>query len=761
MIQRLISIKNVGRFKNCCAAGDVTFRRYTLIFAENGRGKTTLCAILRSLMINTPAIILGRKTLGSNENPDIRLLTDTGALAFRDGAWSATLANVSVFDGTYVSENVFAGDVVDATHRRNLYRVIIGAQGVTLAQFLNDIDEQIKDKNAQIRENRAALQRYLPSGMTQESFLALPGDPQIETKIAAKEQELLSVQRADELKQRPELASVALPAFPPEFAQVLATTLTNVSADAERRVAEHILHHQMREHGEAWLAEGLNYVVADECPFCGRSLENVDILPLYRSFFDKEYHGLRDRVAALAGRVNSALGERVSAGIEQTILQNESRIEFWRQYCDLTAPVLTDTAGRASLIASLRGEALRLLEAKRTAPLDSVAPDAGFTKALADFEVLRTSLTAYNTTVAAANATIGARKRSTEYANAGGLRNAVAALTAQRTRHADENARDLCAAAERLQSEKSGLEAEKGRVRAQLDVHTAEVITRYGSSINRYLEKTNAGFRITTPSHTYRGGSPNTSYQIVINNSHVELGDSETPPNRPSFKNTLSAGDRSALALAFFLAQLELDPERTSKIVVLDDPFTSQDAFRRNHTIHQIVKCGEACEQVIVLSHEAGFLHQVWSRLDPATRKTLQLARVGEENTTIAEWDVELAVRARFQADIEALQRFFASAEGNRLDVVQKLRPVLEGYCRNVCPTQFGEEEMLGSMIGKVRAAGAAHSLSGIVEDLEEINTYSRRYHHADNPNAASEPIDDGELQGYVRRTLRLVGCLL
>ena len=51
MLQRIVSIKSVGRFKRCVAAGDVTFRRYTVIF-ENGRGKTTLCAILRSLFKN-------------------------------------------------------------------------------------------------------------------------------------------------------------------------------------------------------------------------------------------------------------------------------------------------------------------------------------------------------------------------------------------------------------------------------------------------------------------------------------------------------------------------------------------------------------------------------------------------------------------------------------------------------------------------------------------------------------------------------------
>jgi hypothetical protein len=42
----------------------------------------------------------------------------------------------------------------------------------------------------------------------------------------------------------------------------------------------------------------------------------------------------------------------------------------------------------------------------------------------------------------------------------------------------------------------------------------------------------------------------------------VVLGDSRTPIDRPSFKNTLSAGDRAMLALAFFLAHLEREPDR-------------------------------------------------------------------------------------------------------------------------------------------------------------------------------------------------------
>jgi tetratricopeptide (TPR) repeat protein len=139
----------------------------------------------------------------------------------------------------------------------------------------------------------------------------------------------------------------------------------------------------------------------------------------------------------------------------------------------------------------------------------------------------------------------------------------------------------------------------------------------------------------------------------------------------------------------------------------------------------------------------------------------LQLARVGEENTTIAEWDIEKAVQARFHADIDTLQRFFSLGDGERMNVIQKIRPVLEGYCRNLYPTQFGEQEMMGGIVRKIRDAGAAHPLFPIVEDLDELNMYCRRYHHSENPNAATEPIDEAELQGYVKRTLKLVGCLL
>lgn len=277
MLQRIVAIKNIGRFRKCSPVDDVMFRRFTLVFAENGRGKTTLCAILRSLLTNIPAYVLGRATLGSIEAPEVQLLTSAGNIAFRRSAWTTQFSNIAIFDGTYVSENVFAGDVVDTEQRRNLYRVIIGAEGVTLAGRIVEIDNAIASKNREIRDARARIQQHAPTGITLEAFLALAEDAEIDGKIAAKEQELQGVQRAAQLQQRAGLSALSAPTFPPAFAQLLGKTFANVAEDAERLVGKHIARHKMQGRGERWLTEGLRYVTDDSRPFCAQGLTRVEL----------------------------------------------------------------------------------------------------------------------------------------------------------------------------------------------------------------------------------------------------------------------------------------------------------------------------------------------------------------------------------------------------------------------------------------------------------------------------------------------------
>ena len=62
MLKKFVTIKNVSRFKNFSARGDIELKRLSLLFAENGRGKTTLCAVLRSLQSGVGAHVIGRTT---------------------------------------------------------------------------------------------------------------------------------------------------------------------------------------------------------------------------------------------------------------------------------------------------------------------------------------------------------------------------------------------------------------------------------------------------------------------------------------------------------------------------------------------------------------------------------------------------------------------------------------------------------------------------------------------------------------------------
>jgi hypothetical protein len=61
------------------------------------------------------------------------MLLEAGKATFRNGAWSLSEPEFLVFDGVFIAENVFAGDVVGLEQRRNLYRVIVGKEGVGLA----------------------------------------------------------------------------------------------------------------------------------------------------------------------------------------------------------------------------------------------------------------------------------------------------------------------------------------------------------------------------------------------------------------------------------------------------------------------------------------------------------------------------------------------------------------------------------------------------------------------------------------------------
>jgi wobble nucleotide-excising tRNase len=221
-------------------------------------------------------------------------------------------------------------------------------------------------------------------------------------------------------------------------------------------------------------------------------------------------------------------------------------------------------------------------------------------------------------------------------------------------------------------------------------------------------------------------------------------------------QDTLSGGDRSALALSLFMTQLERAVSQPDIAVILDDPFQSQDTFRKHATAHQIKRAGEQCGQVIVLSHDPAFIKLVWDKLPPSERKALRLTSLGRA-TGLVPHDVDEHLKPEHQTRIDMIQRYVNEGASNPRDVAQKLRPTLEGYCKIVCPGEFPDTLMVGEICKRVRDAGPAHTLYDLLDELEELNDYAKNYHHATNEDHASFPIVEGELRGYGIRILEIM----
>jgi wobble nucleotide-excising tRNase len=669
------------------------------------------------------------------------------------------MPQILIFDSTFVAENVHAGDVVELEQKRNLYRVIIGQDGVGLAAEDARLATESREKTTAITAAAKGLQTHLPAEMKLEEFLKLAADADIDTKIAEQTRNVEALRQAEQLKNRAALTEFALPALPESIAATLTRTVEDIAEDAEMQVAAHLAAHQMTDHGEAWLAEGTPFITDGTCPYCGQSLEGLPLIAAYRSLFSKAYSQLKIDITALRAIVERDFGDKATGQLTTQAATNTAAMEFWRHYCTVASDGLLEMpAALVPALSGLKAAMLDLLDRKAQAPLEAIdlTTDSGFLEHAAAFDLAWASLIAINAAISAANATIAAKKAATAGGDINAAVTALNRLSAIKKRH-DTAVADACTAYGKLEAEKAALELQKAAARTKLQDHSDKVVKPYERRINALLGDFNAGFSIDETGYAYPAGLPTSSYQLVINGTAIDVGDGKTALSKPSFKNTLSAGDRTTLALAFFLAHLERDPDRANRIVVFDDPFNSQDAFRRHQTIYEIKKACEWCAQVFVLSHDAAFLRQVWDKCPDDQRIAIQITDHLALGSKIGSCNLEEACKGRVASEIDDLLSFFNTGAGKTHDVAKKMRVVLETYCRATYPNCFDAADMLGTIVGKIRAAGDQHPAYPLLDDLDQINDYTRDFHHGDDPtDGTAEQFDPTEMRGYVRRTLKI-----
>ena len=496
MLRKIISVRNVGRFRNSAAAGNPELSRYTLISGANGFGKTTLCAVLRSLKTGDPVHIAGRRTLGVEESSTIELLLPGGQTRFDGTAWSAPYPSLAIFDGVFVAENVHSGEVVAIDHRRNLYHIIIGEEGVRLAEEDANLAGQSREKTGQITATGKAIQPHFPAGMRLDAFLDLPPDLEIDARIAEQERTVEAVRQAQRVINRLPLFEIELPTLPDEFAPLLDRTIDDIAQDAETRLAEHFAAHGMEADGSNWIAEGLEHADRETCPFCGQDIGGLSLIAAYRTVFSERYKNLREEITAMRSRISEKFADAAIGRLSLRAQQNNGAIEFWSRYCTFDPVPLTVTDDIQDAIRALGRAATALLDRKGRAPLERIEWDDTFLAAAASYEIAHAKARQITDSIRAVNARITAKKEETGAADVQTAETELARRRAVKVRHGGLVA-GLCARYVQLIEEKSAIDRRKGEIRAELDSHTGRVMRPYEQHINRHLDAFNAGFRIT------------------------------------------------------------------------------------------------------------------------------------------------------------------------------------------------------------------------------------------------------------------------
>lgn len=770
MIQKLRLLRSIGQFDAVSAGANFDFRKLTLVYAENARGKTTLAAIMRSLATGESLPITERRRLGATNTPEA-IIECTGGpppAMFQNGAWTRTCADVLVFDDAFVDKNVYSGMDVAAEHRQNLHELILGATGVALARRVDDIAADIRDHNRVLREKSDAIPLADRHGLSLDDFCRLAAHTNIDDAIRSAEEWLRALQNVEAVRTTPEFSALALPAV--DFAAVgtlLGRTVADLDTAAVQAVKEHFAAHG--EGAEGWVGmgmrmgpQGATLTLEADCPFCDQPLAESELFGHYRAYFGQAYTQLQADLAAVVIGIESALKGDALAGFERQVRTATERSAFWSPLT--TIPEVTiDSTAIATAWQQARDAVLAAIRSKRADPLIAATLNDDAQAKIRAYQAAAETVAAASVSLTECNEAI---RRVKEAARTGSPTTAEAELKRLRATKARHTPANITACREYVDAEAAKESAEADKVSAQqaLDAHRATAFPNTQTAINTYLSRLGAGFTLfhITPQPT--PGRPSCVYRLLINGHEVSVG-ARAATGSAAFKNTLSAGDRNTLALAFFLAALEQDPNRQNRVVVLDDPMSSLDKHRRMQTIQEIRTLLPRVAQVIVMSHDEHFLFEVYDRVAPRTGgnvadTTCIVVGRGTNGSTIAAWDIESEKLGRHDMRHALLMKYVVDGTGDRMKVAQSIRPHLERYLRVACPDKFKDGEMLRDFRNRARAAqtaGAPIISAAKFTELDQLVEFSNDFHHDTNPAADAATVADGQLRPYVVRTLAFV----
>lgn len=796
MIHKIERLTSIGKFRNYSAAGQVNFHKLTLIYGDNGSGKTTLTSVVRSAAANDSQVIRSRISTNHTAVQAAQIVqTGTPNVFHTFGAtgWTIPLPNVEIFDIHFISDNVYSGFEFGEGQKKQLHQFVVGASGIAVQQQMDTNKTAKTTSRAAIamleQQIITAIGNGVTSGAILNELVALPATSvaNIAPLIVSANLALTNARANSIIQSLQNLAILTVFNTGIDF-NALKIDLQTTTETLQEEILNTLFSDHCQDlarHGmtnpETWLKQGFNHfsvkmAVIDgdvNCPFCMQSLNpTMDIIRAYTTLFNEEFNALTTRIQNHLNDIQSYNLIATMQALSNAQLGNNRAVASWTTH--LPATVVVPTYNFVPEESALQIEMDRLLTAVRH-KVQNPSAIVGV-EAVDDFErsvkAIGVGITQYNQDVVNYNIGINAFKTSIQT-----VEHAEAELARLRRieQRFNPGTATLC---EQLTAERvilRTLETQYTTLSEQQQSLATAFLKTYSTRINYYLNNIfKTSFLIEDVVHVAPRGQARESkigYRLTIDG--LDISFQEGQPF--SARECLSEGDKSTIALAFFLAKLDNDINRSDKILIFDDPLSSLDTNRRTYTVGIIRRLVSQIKQVVVLSHNEYFLHEISRDFGAALLKTLRVTENFATRSSILEvCDLDSLVKNDYFKHIEALENFRTTPNHAIKDIVIGwMRNVLEAHLRfkyhSDLRTMSGAQTF-GALISFLERSPVVFrdtDRGQVIADLRLLNSVSWRPHHGDpmpdfgllsvNPSSMSA----AELDNLIQDTLNLINIRL
>jgi len=758
MIEKVQSLVSIGKFRNYQAAGVVSFKKLTLIYAENGSGKTTLTRVIKSLCDNDPALIHKRISTSAttsqsaqiwSQNPPGSRITHN----FNGTSWNRKLDNVEIFDIHFVNDNVYSGFEFSDDHKKRLHQFVIGAQGVALH---TQIEQNKKDKTAKrvlLDGLEQQLINQVGNGLTETmitSYLQLSNVavPNIAQNIIDARRDLQSAQGNTAIQSLQQLQPLPLISGSFDFdsyeIQIANDTHQIQDSTLKALFEDHCL--ELSTNGISvpadWLLTGYEYIKKKHehtpinCPFCKQELTNqLDIFNAYVQRFNDAFNSYISEIYTASQKIRNFNIDTFIQMTNERCATNSTALTSWNVHLpNATTPSFLIFSNEAAFRAKYE-LVLSDFEEKIKNPSLAISP-INIQEFRAMLNDINTRIRACNLEVSNYNGEITRFKSSIQTTADAQNKLNILLRTQSRSLPAIDT---LCTQIKQARLDLATLRnAYTPLVQAQ-EAAVSAFFTTYGTRVNHYLNTIfKTPFQITNVAQISPQGQAVHSklgFGLTISGQPI----SHDPNVATNLKDTLSEGDKSTIAFAFFLAKLDIDTTIADKIIVFDDPLSSFDRNRKSYTISLLRALEQKAKQLVVLSHNENFLYELsTTKINAGLKATLWISYNFTLGTSeIKPLDLDEMVENDYFKQIKELDDFMSAPTITKKDYILGLiRTVLEAHIKFKFHRQLltsGGGPTFGALIGRLQNASVTFrdtNTADVYRVLNQLNDVSWRSHH-------------------------------